>query len=245
MTIELYFVYNIAMTPPLRQRPNLSDDVAFDIRRRILSGELVAGEKLREESLAAELGVSRTPVREALAILGAEGAVRCLPRRGYIVRELSLREARGLYPIRALLDPEALRLSGIPSARRLGRLEAIIEGLSATDDVVEAIRLDEDWHRELWAECPNHVLKELIEQFFARTRRYEVASMSQSSTIQRTISMKSRIVGLLRAGDLAAACEELRASLTAGGEDVFRWLKRYLGAADRQEPRPLTTRSES
>jgi DNA-binding GntR family transcriptional regulator len=221
----LYIVYNMDMNPNPGQRPNLSDDVAFDIRMQILDGRLAAGERLREEKIAEQFGVSRTPVREALAMLAVEGAVRSIPRRGYIVRELSLREARDIYPIRAILDPEALRLSGVPTKKQLDRLEEIVDELLRAETVSEAIRFDEDWHRKLWTECPNKVLIELIEQFIGRTRRYELASMGHVETIRRTTAMKAQIVRFLRDGDLEAACNMLRKSLTSGGHDVYAWLE--------------------
>jgi DNA-binding GntR family transcriptional regulator len=170
-------------------------------------------------------------------MLAAEQAVRSSPRRGYFVRDLTLEEAESIYPIRALLDPEALRLAGIPDAQRLDRLKAICDELGRTASVVEAIRLDEAWHRELWSGCPNPVLVDLIEQFISRTRRYELVSMGQTSTIRRTTDLKTRIIEDLRAGDMEGACRHLHTSLTTGGLPVFEWLR------NNQKKRPETDSS--
>lgn len=209
---------------PRLDRGNLSDDLAMVIREMIFDGRLPAGERVNEVHLAAELGVSRTPLREALAALVAEGALVSIPRQGVSVRELTLEEARNIYPIRAFLDPEALRLAGIPSPERLQRLEAIIKKLRTARNAASAIRLDEDWHRELWADCPNPVLIELIEQFIRRTRRYELASMSRQRNVRKTAATKARIVETLREGRLTRACSMLRKSLMSGGTPVFEWL---------------------
>jgi DNA-binding GntR family transcriptional regulator len=205
-------------------RRNLSEDLAAVVRQMIFEGRLPAGQRINEVHLAAQLGVSRTPLREALAGLVAEAALFNVPRQGFFVRGLTLEEARNIYPIRAFLDPEALRLSGIPSPARLGQLEAINKRLRKAGDVAVAVRLDEDWHRTLWAECPNPVLVELIEQFMRRTRRYELASMGQQRILRSTTRNKARIVETLREGRLARACTMLRKSLLGGGTPVFEWL---------------------
>src|SRR5262245_36973472 len=96
-------------------RPNISDVLATALRDMIVDGRLPAGERINEVHLAARLQVSRTPLREALGRLVAEGALTSVPRIGYFVCPLTLDEFEQLYPIRAILDPEALRLAGIPS----------------------------------------------------------------------------------------------------------------------------------
>jgi len=154
----------------------------------------------------------------------AEKALDSVSRKGFIVHGLTLDEARNIYPIRGMLDPEALRLSGLPGPESLERLEELNHQLRNATDARSAIDLDEAWHRELWAECPNPVLIELIEQFMRRTRRYELASMGQHRIIDRTTRTKAGIVESLRAGALERACSQLRSSLMSGGEPVFQWL---------------------
>jgi DNA-binding GntR family transcriptional regulator len=82
----------------------LVDELAAAIQTRVLNGELETGTWLRQESLAAEFGVSRTPVREALRKLQATGLVEVQPRRGALVRGLSAREIREAYEVRAELE---------------------------------------------------------------------------------------------------------------------------------------------
>ena len=96
-------------------RSNISNDLADAIRRMISAGTLAAGSRINEVHLAAELGVSRTPLREALAALVAEDALESRPRKGTFVRPLTHREFQSIYAIRPILDVEALRLSGIPA----------------------------------------------------------------------------------------------------------------------------------
>src|SRR5690349_2113375 len=100
-----------AMNQPLRRR-NTSELAADAVREMIADGRLTDGERVNEVWLAQSLGVSRTPVREALNRLAAEGALTSTPSFGYRVRALTIDEFQQLYELRPLLDPEALRMAG-------------------------------------------------------------------------------------------------------------------------------------
>src|SRR4051794_13186630 len=89
----------------------LVDRLAATIQARVLSGEFASGSRLRQESLATEFGVSRTPVREALRKLQAAGIVQLEPRRGARVRGPSAREVREAYEVRAELEGLAAGLA--------------------------------------------------------------------------------------------------------------------------------------
>jgi DNA-binding GntR family transcriptional regulator len=206
-------------------RPNLTDLLADDIRRRIVDGDLPAGTRINEVHLAASLGVSRTPLREALGRLVAEGTLTTIPRIGFFVAPLSIEEFEQIYPIRALLDPEALRLSGVPSPEELARLRAINEQIRATTDVDERIRLDDEWHRELIARCPNRVLLALINQFINRTRRYEMALMRETRNVEISTRTHERIMAALRRRELDTACALLRENMQSGLEPIREWLR--------------------
>src|SRR5438128_7139674 len=132
-------------------RPNLSGSIAEVVRGMIVDGRLAAGERINEVHLAAQLSVSRTPLREALARLVAEGALGSRPRLGFYVTPMTLEELESLHPIRALLDPEALRLSGLPPPQRLLQLEALNKEMGKADDPEAVIALDDAWHLELVA----------------------------------------------------------------------------------------------
>src|SRR5262245_17043568 len=165
------------MQSALLARPNISASVAAVLREMIVDGRLHPGERINEVRLASTLGVSRTPLREALSRLAAEGALNSVPRSGFHVLPLTLEELEQIYPIRALLDPAALRLAGIPDPERLKRLATLNAKLAETNDAAAALALDDEWHLELLAGCPNQVLLGLVKQFILRTRRYEIALM--------------------------------------------------------------------
>ena len=92
------------MTQVADERRALVDKLASTLQARVLSGELPSGTRLRQEALAEEFGVSRTPIREALRKLQASGLVELRHNRGAFVRGLSPREIRDAYEVRAELE---------------------------------------------------------------------------------------------------------------------------------------------
>ena len=206
-------------------RPNISEALVATLREMIVDGRLTAGERVNEVQLAAALGVSRTPLREALGRLAAEDALTSSPRIGWFVRPLTIEEFEQIYPIRAILDPEALRLSGIPSRGRMARLEARNRDILGAGDPEKVISLDDEWHLDLVADCPNRVLIGLIEQFMRRTRRYELALMRERRNVRGAADNHRKILTALKARDLERACQALRLNLQSGIEPVLAWLK--------------------
>jgi DNA-binding GntR family transcriptional regulator len=99
------------MAVQAEERRALVDRLAANLQARVLSGELPSGTRLRQEALAEEFGVSRTPVREALRQLQSTGLVELLPNRGAIVRGPSARDIREAYEVRAELEGLAAELA--------------------------------------------------------------------------------------------------------------------------------------
>lgn len=206
------------------QRGNISEAAADAVRAMIVDGRLAAGERINEVHLSAKLGVSRTPLREALSGLVAEGALVARPRLGYFVRPLSLEEFEHSYAIRPLLDPEALRLAGIPGAKRIARLEKLNNELRHAGGM-RAIEIDDAWHAELLDECPNKILLDLIHTISLRTRRYELALMREQQQVAVSTEVHDQIIAALKAGDLARACDGLRHNMQSGQAPIVNWLK--------------------
>lgn len=214
------------MKAPELDRPNLSAAATDAIRARIVDGRLPEGGRINEVHLSTELGVSRTPLREALARLVAEGALLSVPRSGVFVRPLSAEEVEELYPIRAVLDPEALRMAGLPSRSDIEALRMLNRKIQAASDPAEVVELDDEWHLRLLAGCSNRLLLELINQFIWRTRRYELGLMREQDNVVRAGGDHDRILDALQAGDLAQACAGLKANMQSGKQPILDWLAR-------------------
>lgn len=207
-------------------RSNLSESAADAVREMILDGRLPPGERINEVHLAAALGVSRTPLREGLRLLAAEGALDAAPNYGFFVRPLTVEDFEQIYDIRPILDPEALRLAGIPDKARLARLEKLNARLCAASGAL-AVDLDDEWHRELLAHCPNRALVDLIMSVARRTRRYEIALMREQKNVAQTNADHSRILKALKRGDLDAACAALKANMQSGKGPILDWLRKW------------------
>jgi DNA-binding GntR family transcriptional regulator len=221
----VYTVYSMQNTAIALVRDNISDSLAVELRNRIVDGRLPAGERINEVQLSQQLGVSRTPLREALARLAHEGALRSSPRIGFFVRPLTLEELEQIYPIRSMLDPEALRLAGLPTKERLERLRELNDRLVEARDADAIIDLDDAFHLELIAGCPNRVLLDLIEQFIRRTRRYEIALLREQAQLVTAHATHKTILAALRRRDLDAACAALKSNLQSGFEPIVAWLR--------------------
>jgi DNA-binding GntR family transcriptional regulator len=204
---------------------NVSHSVEAELRRLIIDGAFSEGDRLNEVHLAAQLGVSRTPVREALNRLAAEGALDARPRIGYSVKPLTEAEFTQLYDLRPILDPAALRMAGLPSTERLDALDKLNRKLDKMRDPEQAIELDDDWHLSLLADCPNRILVDFIESVMRRTRRYELALMREGAGRSGATRGHEDILGLLRKRDLEAACASLQANMQHGRANILNWLR--------------------
>jgi len=206
-------------------RANISDDLCQLIRQEIVVGSLPPGERINEVHLSGRLEVSRTPLREALSQLVAEGLIESKPRRGFFTRDLSIEEVRQLYPLRAMLDPHALHLAGVPDGKCIADLRRLNKQIASARKPDIAVDLDDQWHRRLLLECPNHLLLEMIEQLIWKTRRYEYAYLAESSNQQVATDEHEAILDALEQSDLSLACQLLAKNMTSTTEPLVAWLQ--------------------
>lgn len=141
---------------------SLAEQTADQIRNRIVEGNFRLGEALSETALATELGISKTPVREAFLRLKTEGLVDVLPQRGTFVFRIGAKEAKKLSEFREVLEISALCLAMAKDAAGLGRaLGAIATNMSAAlgdNDAGTYLKLDGHYHQCVIDRCDNHYL---------------------------------------------------------------------------------------
>lgn len=149
-------------------RPQLSQDVASYVRRRIFEGAYAAGDYVRLEQLAAELGVSVTPVREALLELRAEGLLAQQPHRGFMVLPVTGRDIADVSGVQAHVGGElAARAAATITAEQLARLVAIqseLEEAYRQQDHDRAVRLNHEFHRAVNVAADSPKLAQLMGQ---------------------------------------------------------------------------------
>jgi DNA-binding GntR family transcriptional regulator len=190
----------------------------------ILSGELAAGQRINETEIAQRLGLSQTPVREALGGLEERGFLVSKPRRGFFVRPLSGREGAEIYALLGDLEAMALDQSGPPGRQASLELTRINHELASATDPLRAIELDSAFHRTLHARCPNRLLLDLLERLRRMAFRYEVAYLRGAGRAATASRQHEEILLALAENDLPSACRALRGNWHAGIEPLVAWL---------------------
>lgn len=216
--------------PDFAARPQLSDDVARFIRQRIFDGSYAAGTYVRLDQLAAELGISVTPVREALFALRAEGLIAQQPRRGFMVLPVTARDVTDVANVQAHVGGELAARAAIniteDQLRELKQIQAGLEDAYAGDDEERTVRLNHQFHRAINVAAASPKLAQLMSQI----TRYAPESVfpviegwpEQSMRDHRRIlsALKKRDEELARAAmsqHLAAGAVPLIDHLTARG----------------------------
>jgi len=192
------------------QREPLRDVICRRLAEAIVTGELAPNERITLIATAERMGVSMTPLREALVQLEADGLVSGDPGRGYSVSPLTREELEEIYPFMGGLEALVVEL-GPPNSEDLGVLEEINRRLGATADEREAFELDRAWHRRLVARCSNRALLDALANVRKRAARYEVASIPEFfANVEQSTEHHRRVVAALRAADSAQAGRVLR-----------------------------------
>jgi DNA-binding GntR family transcriptional regulator len=204
----------------------LVDDIAAQIQTRIMDGRIEVGTRLRQEPLARELGVSRTPVREALRELQAMGLLELLPRRGAVVRAPSAREIREANAVRAELEGFAAELAAeLITDDQLARLReadrlfhaAVAEaaGWPQANDLFHQVVLEASGNRRL-AETVGHLHRRF-------PRNLTLSALAGSSRLLRDNAEEhARIRAHIEQRDTAGARRITRRHVVRAGELVAR-----------------------
>ena len=191
------------MTNPKRTTPSkrLRQGLLPALLKRIVEGELKPGAKIIESRLAAEIGVSRTPLREALLYLEREGLVRSDLRRGFTVAALSAREVRETYPLLAALECFAVRQRPQLLKLLIPDLERINGEFARARSPQRALDLDTLWHDKLMSQSMNSRLIALVASLRRAIRRYEHFYMSEARLIPASAAQHRAIIHAIRKGD--------------------------------------------
>jgi len=186
------------------KKTNLSEQAYRLLTERILNGEYPAGTRLTEEALAGEFGVSRTPMREALRRLTAEGLIEPLPRRGLRVTSPDDAEIAELFLCRSLIEPRVLAeaLPRIPKEE----IKSLLDRLeSATPE--ESLAVDEAMHRLAATYCGNRFLREIIENLIRRSAPFRTVRTYSAPEIPK--AERAELLRAMLAGDGGRAAELL------------------------------------
>jgi DNA-binding GntR family transcriptional regulator len=198
--------------------------VANVLEEQILNGTRGPGTPLLQLELAAEFGVSRVPVRDALAVLEQRHLAVRVPRKGVIVRPISLQSVRDLFAARRLLETEIIRLAAPRmTPDDLDALDRIVKAQRAATKAKDlgALRAaDREFHARIWQVCGNEVLEELVGTVWLRGLQARSLGHRLPDWGDKSIMRHERIVEALRRGDVAAATEAAVAAVDGAEAEI-------------------------
>jgi len=198
------------MNAPLTlERPQLLTDMAYErLREGIVVGDLKLGEQVSEAQLAQRMGISKTPVREALVRLKMEGLVDILPQRGTFVFKLTPEQVGQLCRYRAMIETAALREAATTHRKELVKRirKHVAEMVTAekAGDVNRLSRIDMDFHHEFLACCPNSYLRGAYDLI-----RYQLIALRHRSPIGNMVASHQPLLEALEANEVDRACDML------------------------------------
>jgi len=179
----------------------LREVVYETLREAIRSGVLAPGERLMEIQVAEELGVSRTPVREAIRRLEAEGLVVMIPRRGTYVSDMSLRDISDVFEIREALEVLAVSLAAAritdDELEELERMMVELDEVIGKNDIEGLVEVDIRFHMKIYEASRNVRLISILSNLREQTTRFRMTSMSTPGRMQNTMEEHRAIVEAL------------------------------------------------
>lgn len=208
---------NVALKPV--ERPlGLGEQVYHTLRTHLRNGLIAVGQPLQEVQLAEQLGVSRTPVREAMARLASEGLLES-DGRSFVVPKLTRRDVDDIYEVRFLIEPAAIRSVAPLTTNRAVRAPidaALAAGVAAQKaGDADAFREAHRQFRAAWlALVPNRRLVRAVEQYADHLQHIRAVTLGNAPVRAIVLKGHKRIAAALAAGDGDAAAEAMRSNLT-------------------------------
>ena len=204
---------------PLERPAGLADRVYHQLRDNIGNHRIRPGERLQEVSLAAQLAVSRTPVREALARLESEGMI-IVEGRGFVVPELTDTDIEEIYQLRFLLEPTAVSsaVAAIGSAADLAPMSSAIQGATAAEksgDFRAFLEANSRFHNAWRALIPNRRMSKLLDQYVGHVRFLRVLTLGNAAARKAALNGMKNIHGAFRKRDAEAAAMAMHKHLQA------------------------------
>ncbi len=199
------------------RRVSLREQALDVVRQALVSGEIKPGDIYSAAALAERLGVSNSPVREAMLTLVHEGLLEAVPNRGFRVVPLSDADLDEVYQLRLLLEvPAMVQLAerGIAAEReRLTGLAEEIERAAAARDVIRFLETDRAFHLELLALQGNRRLVSIVANLRDQTRLYGLKMLAQQDKLGASAAEHRRLLSAIDAGDTELVSQLTRAHL--------------------------------
>ncbi len=207
----------------------LVDSVYRSIRDAICDGRLEPNRKLAQIPLAEHLGISRTPVRDALQRLAQEGLVRVVSWRGFVVSDFSARDVLDVYEVRLALEPLAVSEAvGRYTRMHLAKLSDICDETADTpvEEVSRLYELNGEFHTALVAPCDNRLAVRMLEQLWQMPASLRVfhAQAALGTALKESVVEHRAIVEAVEAADADLAVERVRQHIRRAQQETIEAL---------------------
>ncbi len=232
------FVDLVKHSQPIERR-NLANEVYRVLWRMIVHAELVPGSKVAEEEVASALGVSRTPVREAMHRLEYEGLLTASPGQSSTVTTPTLEDLEQAYPVIAALEGLAVRLA-VPNLTDddLRRMEEITDAMAEhgrRGEIAELTEVDTHFHRLLHERARNSRLERIVSELRRQMERFEYTFFSSPSDVEASLKRHRNLVRILKRRDAMGAQRALEEQWDLGRQTLRQLLGRQADEATKLE----------
>lgn len=196
---------------------SLADRAYEVIKHKIIVLDYQPGEYLNEAQLSAALGIGRTPVHQAVARLMLEGMIEVIPRKGVIVKPVTLNEIMEIIDVRLINEPYAAQLAATFASEdeiaELGRILADAERVEPQTNVVKQMLFDKEFHCAILAASRNTVLADLLKRLHERSLRFWFISLRNPEHHSEVIREHRMIYEAIKARDPEAAADAIRSHI--------------------------------
>lgn len=201
---------------------NLKEKAYRVIRQMIVGGGLPPGKVLNERELVELIGVSRTPIREALHRLEKENLVIIVPQRGAFVCEITTKIINDIYQLRELIEPQLLAMVTADMPEQvLAEFRAVFLALKQ-DEYNELARIDNEFHIAVIDRVGNDYLRNLMDNMYAQNERIRFQLTRLPQRLQETVAEHVRIIDAMLARDPEKAAAMMREHLISSRKAAFR-----------------------
>lgn len=206
------------------KRVALRDQISEELLARMRDGRIAPGDTVNEVALAKELGVSRTPLREALIALQNQDQITWEQGRGFSFLPLDPREITELSQILAAVEGLGIELTSAADRTELGAtLLSMAEDFTATRASHREInQRDDEWHTTMLSRCPNRRLLEVANGLRTSIHRYESRFVHDETMVERSAGEHAAIARALAADDVPAAQQALRLNWSHGAARLLQ-----------------------
>ncbi len=211
---------------------SLSQQAYLQIRDKIVRLQLAPGDVIREEVLQAELGIGRTPIREALQRLARDQFVTVIPRRGMLVSPIDVMELSMLYETRAILEPYAMRLAAVRGKQEHWDAMATALESSRRPNVSNSdlMRIDRRCHEIVWEAANNRFLTDTLDMMYAQSDRLWHLYIADVEDMRHALEEHTEMYQALGVGDGELAAKLAEAHVRAFDEEMSLAVRKNLGS---------------